>query len=46
MGCVIMKTENPDAIIVISHDEYIDVYTKEGTEIIMNSLKECMRNIN
>jgi hypothetical protein len=45
MGCVIMKTENTDEIIFISHDEYIKVYTKNDTKIITNSMKKIMGNM-
>jgi hypothetical protein len=42
MGCVIMNTKNTDEIIFISHDEFINVYTKKDTKIIMNSMKKIM----
>ena len=42
MGCVITKTENPDKIIFISHDECIDIYTKNGTKIITDDIKNLI----
>jgi hypothetical protein len=46
MGCVIMKTENTDEIIVISHNEYIDVYAKNDKKIVMDSIKNIMEKNN
>ena len=40
MGCIIIPIENQNEIIRISHDEYIDLYIKKGTDgnIFLNKI--------
>ena len=44
MGCMIIPIKNQDEIIKISHDEFIEVYTKNKTNenIILNEIKKIM----
>ena len=44
MGCIIVPLENQDEIMKISHDEYLEIYTKKekNKNEITNRIKEIM----